>query len=107
VVVAGTPSGVVVGWVVVVCVVVGAGVVAAGSVVVVCVVVLVDGGGVVVVCASEAVERARAAAVARQLNLNVIGGLPAFELEDESTSGAARGCTPNGSPFRVPDERPV
>ena len=67
VVVAGWPSGVVVGCVVVVWVVVGAGCVAAGSVwvVVLCVVVVDDGCvSVVVDCATAAVEKAMAAAVA-------------------------------------------
>jgi hypothetical protein len=99
VVVAGTPSGVVVGCVVVVCVVVGAGCVDAGSV---CVVVLCG----VVVCAAAAVEKAIAAAAVRKVIFNFMGGLPAFE-QAESTTGHRPRCTPNGRPFRVPDERAV
>jgi hypothetical protein len=104
VVVPGTPSGVVAGCVVVVCVVLGAVVVAAGSVVVLCVVVVEDGG--VVVCARAAVEKATAAAVARQLDFNDMGDLPGSN-EDHSTSRPIDGCRPIGRAFEVPDERRV
>jgi hypothetical protein len=73
VVVAGWPSGVVVGWLVLVCVVVGAGGVVVGSVCVVVVwVVVVDGWS----WANAGDANAIAAAAVRRCSFKDIGGLP-------------------------------